>query len=71
MKIPETTYGLTENLISTFVFFCPNFLFIFVNAQIYVFLVYNFIIMFVLMSVGMHFRFSYYTPPQQNLKRKK
>jgi hypothetical protein len=58
--IPKETYGIVENLIASFIFFSPNLMmfFSYMRDNYHVFLVYNFGVMFLILSTLSHFRFS-------------
>lgn len=58
--IPEETYGIIENLLAAMIFFSPNFLLLFDFWQkfLFGFLLYNYIIIFLIISAMSHFRFS-------------
>lgn len=59
--IPQETNGILENLIAGFFFWCPNlllFLPVFRDALAWVLAIYNFVMIFVLISVMSHFRFN-------------
>ena len=53
------SYGIVENLLAAFIFFSPNFflLFDFLREQLYVFLIYDFVVIFLITSAMAHFRF--------------
>lgn len=60
LKIRDAiTSGLIENLLSAMIFFSPNFLllFPFFKERLYIFLLYNYVIIFIILSVMSHFRF--------------
>ena len=48
----EKTYGVLESLLSAGIFFCPNFLLFFSGLRdvLFIFILYNYIIMFLLVS---------------------
>lgn len=52
--------GVLENLIASMIFFSPNFLFLlpFLKTKLYVFFLYNLVIIFVLVSVISHLKWS-------------
>lgn len=59
--IPEETSGLIENILAGAFFWLPNLLLffpIFRDALSWVLALYNFVIIFILISVMSHFRFS-------------
>lgn len=56
----EKTNGLIQTFLATLIFFSPNFLFLldFFKEHLNLFLFYNFIIIFLLVSVMTHDKFS-------------
>lgn len=59
--IPEKSNGILENLIAGIFFFSPNFLLgipLFRDSLVWVILLYNYVIIFTLISVMSHFRFN-------------
>ena len=59
---PVKHLGLIENILATIIFFCPNFLFFILSSFFelklsYVF-IYNFIMMFILVSSISHLKFN-------------
>ena len=71
--IPEQTYGLIENCLSAFIFFSPNFLLFIpsLSDKIYIMLLYNYFIMFILISTVSHFRFNIFTMREEYEKEQK
>lgn len=54
------TYGIIEIFIATMIFFSPNFLLLidFLREKLFMFLLYDFIIIFLLVSIVAHRRFT-------------
>ena len=59
MKIPSETSGLLENFLATFIFFIPNWLIVLpqLRDRYWMFLLYNFVMMYLLLSVISHVKF--------------
>jgi len=59
LKVPEETNGLLVNLLATLIFFLPNFVLLIptMRDNYLLFMGYNFVIIFILFSVIMHYRF--------------
>lgn len=55
----EKTYGILESLLSAFIFFSPNFLLFFPNLRnaLFIFILYNYIIIFMLVSTIANLKF--------------
>ena len=53
------SYGIIENLIASMIFFAPNFLlfFDFFSERLYIFLLYDFFIIFLITSAMSHYKF--------------
>ena len=61
-KVPTETSGIIESILSTMMFFSPNFLFYFLGVSLIIILCYNFIIMFMMISTITNLKFSIYSP---------
>ena len=59
MKIPTETSGILECIIATMVFFAPNFLFLFpfLQDKFWFFFIYNWVVIYLLISSLAHTRF--------------
>lgn len=59
LRVPEETNGLLVNLVVTLIFFVPNFALFWsvMRDRYYLFMVYNFVMIFILFSIIIHYRF--------------
>lgn len=58
-KVPSETYAIIETILATIILFSPNFLIIFdfFKEHIIIFFVYNFILIYLLVSNMTHIKF--------------